>query len=168
MITFLKKKLFTSCIHNYDKNNYDQNKNELSLNIELPHNSKSNTSISLNNTFKNSKNILNLNDICKICDKELNNENKICDCLSKDELHPNHKETKIKIREKYIYNNQIIQEAIHIDKNYDKLSLLVEDIYDIIEKSTLKEDLTPKTLEKSEENLINEICVHIEDYIKKE
>lgn len=114
------------------------------------------------------KNKIILDNICKICNKELSNKNESCDCLTKDELHPNFKQTELKIREKYIHNRNIINEAIHIDKNPDKLVLLVNDIYDIVEKSTLNEDLTPKRLEKVKENLINEICVHIEDYIKNE
>ncbi len=117
-------------------------------------------------SFKNSKKSINEENICKICHTEFVNENKICDCLVKDELHPDHKETKIKIYEKYIHNNEIINQAIHIDKNPEQLTILINDIYDIIEKSTLKDDLTPKRLEKAEENLINQICIHIEDYIK--
>lgn len=126
-----------------------------------------NTVISLG-SLTSFKNKLNNEIICKICNKEFNNEDKICDCLCKDELHPNSKETQLKIREKYIHNSNTIHEAIHIDKNPDKLVHLITDIYDIVEKSTLKNDLTPKTLKKIEENLINEICVHIEDYIKNE
>ncbi len=177
---------FYKCIFFCFKNN---KKNLPTLNIELNNNNADNTdnnnsdneSLSSKNTFKNlvnnmislgsfrnSKNKLNNDNCCKICNKEFNNENKICDCLAKDELHPNHKETEIKIREKYIHNIDVIDKAIHIDKNPDKLIHLVNDIYDIVEKSTLKDDLTPKTLEKIEENLINEICVHIEDYIKEE
>jgi hypothetical protein len=156
-------------------------KSKHSLNIELvntSNNLETNIPYSPNNTLKNLVNSvislssftnkLNNENICKICNKEFNNEDKICDCLAKDELHPNYKETELKIREKYIHNTNVIEEAIHIDKNPDKLILLVKDIYDIVEKSSLKKDLTPKTLEKIEQNLINEICVHIEDYITKE
>ncbi len=183
-MTFFYNNCLCSCFKNNDKK-------LPTLNIELINNTNNNTnnnnnttdtqSLSPRNRFKNlvnnvislgsfrhSKNKLNSDNHCKICNKEFNNENKICDCLAKDELHPNHKETEIKIREKYIHNINAIDKAIHIDKNPDKLIHLVNDIYDIVEKSTLKDDLTPKTLEKIEENLINEICVHIEDYIKEE
>ncbi len=116
-------------------------------------------------SFSNNK-ITNI--ICKICNKEIHHEKKSCDCLTKDELHPNSKEVEMKIREKYINDHNTIQQVIQIDKNPDKLLYLVTDIYDIVEKSTLNDDLTPKRLEKVKENLINEICVHIEDYIKNE
>ncbi len=172
---------FYNCLFSCFKNN---EKKLPTLNIELTNNINNTTdtqSLSPKNklknlvnnvislgSLKNNKNKLNNDNHCKICNKEFNNENKICDCLAKDELHPDHKETEIKIHEKYIHNSNVINKAIHIDKNPDKLLLLVNDIYDIVEKSTLKDDLTPKTLEKIEENLINEICVHIEDYIQEE
>jgi hypothetical protein len=169
MINFLKKYLLC-CLFKKKEKEEKVKKIELTSKEEplFPTNrfkNLVNNVISLG-SFKNSKNKLN-NNSCKICNKEFNNENKICDCLAKDELHPNSKEAELKIREKYINNSNIINEAIHIDKNPDKLTLLINDIYDIVEKSTLKEDLTPKSLEKVEENLINQICVHIEDYIKE-
>ncbi len=179
---------FKNCLPSCLFNNHKQNHNNSilpKLNIEL---TNQNNNINENNkplsptnrfknlvnsvislgSFKNSKNKLNNDNYCKICNKEFINENKSCDCLAKDELHPNNKETKVKIYEKYINNKDVIHQAIHIDKNPEQLAILISDIYDIVEKSTLKEDLTPKTLEKVEENLINEICVHIEDYIKNE
>lgn len=134
---------------------------------------KENNKNFLNNPFKNLVNsVISLNknkeNICKICNKEFQNKEKICDCLVKDELHPNSKEVQLKIYDKYMNNNNIIHEAIHIDKNPDKLICLVNNIYDIVEKSSLNEDLTPKRLEKVNENLVNEICVHIEDFINRE
>jgi hypothetical protein len=174
---FFKKCLPFCILKNKKENKKNENENENEIK-ELTSVDKSdllptnrfknlvNNVISLG-SFKNSKNKLNDNNSCKICNKEFIDENKDCDCLTKDELHPDSEQTQIKIKEKYIHNSDIIHKAIHIDKNPDKLTLLVNDIYDIVEKSTLKEDLTPQRLEKVKENLINEICVHIEDYIKE-
>lgn len=153
MVTFIKKYLFCC----FKKNKRETTQKNTFTNLV-------NSVISLG-SFKNK---IIFDNICKICNNEFTTENKHCDCLTKDELHPNFKETELKIREKYIHNSNIINEAIHIDKNPDKLIFLVNDIYDIVEKSTLNEDLTPQRLEKVKENLINEICVHIEDYIKNE
>lgn len=156
MIDYFKKNFF--CCFIKSKNNNDSNqtfsKNKFKNLV--------NSVISLNKNNKNKENI------CRICNKEFQNEEKICHCLVKDELHPNSKEVQLKIYDKYIHNNNMIHEAIHIDKNHDKLNYLVNNIYDIVEKSSLNEDLTPKRLEKVKENLVNEICIHIEDYINKE
>ncbi len=121
-----------------------------------------NTVISMSSFKNKNKN----NNLCKICNKAFNNDNNICDCLKNNDLHPNNKETNNKIREKYINNNQVINKIIHIETNPDKLVSLINDVYDIVEKSSLNDDLTPKTLEKVKENLVNQICINIENYIK--
>ncbi len=116
--------------------------------------------------FKSNKNLSNVSTHCKICNEEFSNEDKICDCL-KSRSHPNNKETDKIIKEHYIQKKELFQQVLHIDKNPEKLTHLVNDIYEIVERSSLHEDLTPKTLAKVKENLVNEICVHLEDYMKE-
>jgi hypothetical protein len=155
---------------------FKENKKEENNIKNEENNKKEENNIKGKNTFRNLvNNVISLgsfrnnkekNNICKICHKPFNNDKNICHCLKNNDLHPNNKETTNKIREKYVNNNQIINEAIHIDNNPDKLVLLINDIYDIVEKSSLNDDLTPKTLEKVKENLVNQICINIENYIK--
>ena len=113
------------------------------------------------NSFQRNKN--KIIDTCKICNKELK-EDEVCHCL-KNNIFPNKKEVSEKIKEEYIQKEAVIKEVIHIDKNPEKLTHFVNGIYDIVEKTSLKEDLSPKSMEKVKENLVNEICIHLEEYI---
>ena len=116
------------------------------------------------NSFRGSKsNIQTLPIQCKVCNRELKS-GEICHCLQMN-THPNNKETNEKIKEQYIQKSEIVKQIAHIDKNPDQLIHLVNDIYEIVERSSLHEDLTPKSMERVKENLVNEICVHLEDYV---
>jgi hypothetical protein len=117
------------------------------------------------NSFRSNKTSIITDDQCKICKKKYNNDEKVCNCLI-EETHPTNKETKAKIHEKYMNQQELVNQIIHIDKNPNKLVHLVNDIYEIVERTSLQEDLTPKTMAKVKENLVNQICVHLEDYIK--
>jgi hypothetical protein len=103
---------------------------------------------------------------CKICNREFTNKEKICHCLKSDE-HPNQEETEKKIKEQYQEKKELIHQVVHIDKNPEKLVHFINDIYELVERSSLHEDLTPKRMEKVNENLVNEICVHLEDFMKE-
>ena len=157
-----------NCLFNFSSTQTVQN--ETTTKIELSTTPKSlnsftNLVTNMISPFRNNKNIIESQNICKICNKEFINENKICDCLKKN-IHPSTKETEKKIKENYILKQELVHQVIHIDKNPEKLVYLINDIYEIVERSSLHEDLTPKTMAKMKENLVNEICVNLEDYIK--
>jgi hypothetical protein len=115
------------------------------------------------NSVKKSKNLENC---CKICLNEFKDSNRICHCL-KEDIHPTNIEVKKHISENYDANKKLIQDTINIDKNPEKLVQLVNDIYELIDKTPLKDDVTPKTLNKMKNNLVNEICLHLDEFIQE-
>ncbi len=116
------------------------------------------------NSFRGSTTHLEIKPIqCKVCDRELKS-GEICHCL-KTNPHPTEKETKEKIQEQYLQKSEIVKQIAHIEKNPEQLIHLVNDIYDIVEHSSLHDDLTPTSMAKVKDNLVNEICVHLEDYV---
>ncbi len=164
------EKCIPNCLCNFFFKNQDTQQIELSnvsnvSNVPKSPNRFKNLVSNMVSSFRNSKNNVISQNVCKICNKEFTNENKICDCLKKD-IHPTTKETEKKIKEKYILQQELVHETIHIDKNPEKLVHLINDVYEIVERSSLHEDLTPKTMAKMKENLVNEICVHLENYVK--
>ena len=156
------------------KNKEDENNRKKDLNVDMivstppknPTRFQSFMNMAVNSILGN-KSTVHHEDRCRVCKKEFKSESKICNCLI-EEAHPTNRETKKKIHEKYIQNQELVHKMAHIDKNPEKLIHLVNDIYEIVERTSLQEDLTPKTMAKVKENLVNEICIHLEDYIPDE
>ena len=117
-------------------------------------------------SFRSSTSTLTNLTHCKICGREFTNKEKICHCLKSDE-HPSHEETEKKIKEQYQEQKELVHQIVNIDKNPEKLVHFINDIYELVERSSLHEDLSPKRMEKVKENLVNEICVHLEDFVKE-
>ncbi len=105
--------------------------------------------------------------ICKLCQQPLKEGENICHCLI-EEMYPNNKQTNQQIREQYLQNRELIQNVTHLDQHPEKLVKFVEEVYQIIEKSALKEDLSPASMAKAKENLVNHLCTHLEDIIVEE
>lgn len=105
--------------------------------------------------------------ICKLCQQPLKENENVCHCLV-EEMYPNNKETNQQIREQYLQNRELIHSVTHLEHHPEKLVKFVEEVYHIIEKSAIKEDLSPASMAKAKENLVNHLCTHLEDIIVEE
>jgi hypothetical protein len=105
--------------------------------------------------------------ICKLCQQSLKDGENVCHCLI-EEMYPNNKQTNQQIREQYLQNRELIQNMTNIDQHPEKLVKFVEEVYQIIEKSSLKDDLSPASMAKAKENLVNHLCTHLEEIIVEE
>ena len=105
--------------------------------------------------------------ICKLCHQPLKVDETVCHCLI-NEMYPNNRETNQQIREQYLQNRDLIQSVTQLEHHPEKLVKFVEEVYHIIEKSAIKEDLSPASMAKAKENLVNHLCTHLEEIIVEE
>ncbi len=105
--------------------------------------------------------------ICKLCHQPLEEGEKVCHCLIQ-EMYPNNRQTNQMIREQYLQNRELIHSVTHLEHHPEKLVKFVEEVYQIIDKTTLKEDLSPASMAKARENLVNHLCTHLEEIIVEE
>ena len=104
------------------------------------------------------------NNICKLCNQAIDEEKKVCFCLEQRE-HPDNVEVKNIINQKYDRNT--LNEVIQLDRDPLRLSHFVDNIYELVEHTPLRNDLTPKTMGKLKDNMVNEICTHLEEFVKE-
>ena len=154
--------------------NVSEEKN-IEMNVQSPRSPRNATpklekKLSLKNlvnfVINNVKKSKNLENCCKICLNEFKDNTRICPCL-KEDIHPTNNDVKKHIAENYDNNKKLIQDTIQLDKNPEKLVKFVNDIYELIEKTPLKDDVSPKTLNKMKNNLVNEICLHLDEFVQE-
>ena len=103
--------------------------------------------------------------ICRLCEKEITTENKKCTCLESEE-HVNGRELR-KILQHDFHDQEKsrhIHNVLHLEAQPDKLSKFISQIYDVVERTRLSEDLSPKSFRHLEENAVNEICMNLENF----
>ncbi len=105
--------------------------------------------------------------ICKLCQQHLKEGESVCHCLI-EEMYPNNKVVNQQIREKYLENSELMYSASHIDQHPEKLVRFVEEVYQLVEKTAIKEDLSPASMAKAKENLVNHLCTHLEEILVEE